>query len=254
LTQKRGASSGTNSELVKAKGKRFMLLQEPSENERINVGLMKELTGGDKVQARGLFKEPIEFKPQFKLVLTCNDLPAVPPEDGGTWRRVRVLPFTSKFVEKPNPKCIDEHKIDFELSEKLELWKEAFMAILINYYSDYIKTGIVEPYEVMESTDKYRRENDCYAEFVLNRIEYDPKKTATVSDIYEEFKFWWKEFMPSNKLPSMTDFRKRFERQFGEIIRGKWRGISLIPADKVLKIKADSEANNDEEVDEVSTI
>ena len=46
-----------------ALGKEF----EISKDEEINVGLMKELTGGDKIIARGLNKDPIEFKPQFLL-------------------------------------------------------------------------------------------------------------------------------------------------------------------------------------------
>ena len=44
---------------------------------------MKEFTGGDKVYARGLHKDPIEFKPQWKLALLCNDIPEVPPHDSG---------------------------------------------------------------------------------------------------------------------------------------------------------------------------
>ena len=36
---------------------------------------MKELTGGDKIIARGLHKDSVEFKPQFKMVMTCNDKP-----------------------------------------------------------------------------------------------------------------------------------------------------------------------------------
>jgi hypothetical protein len=32
------------------------------------------------------------------MVMTCNTLPAVPDNDGGTWRRIRVIEFGSKFV------------------------------------------------------------------------------------------------------------------------------------------------------------
>ena len=79
-------SGGTNTELVQLKGMRYAVMQEPSKGDRINEGIMKELTGGDKITVRGLYKESVTFKPQFKLLLTCNDLPTIPSNDGGTWR------------------------------------------------------------------------------------------------------------------------------------------------------------------------
>ena len=72
LTKTRSASSGPQPELAVTKGKRFAILQEPSEGSSINAGLMKELTGGDTISCRGLYQEQMQFKPQFNLVLTCN--------------------------------------------------------------------------------------------------------------------------------------------------------------------------------------
>ena len=59
---------------------------------------MKELTGNDKIIARALFKEPVEFIPQFKMLLMCNDLPNVASNDDGTWRSMEVVDFISRFV------------------------------------------------------------------------------------------------------------------------------------------------------------
>ena len=39
---------------------RLVVMQEPEADENIGVGLMKELTGNDKIM-RGLYKEPVEF-------------------------------------------------------------------------------------------------------------------------------------------------------------------------------------------------
>jgi len=115
LTQKRAASNSAQAELERTRGRRFAIMQEPSDGEKINIGLMKELSGGDRIQCRGLFKEPIEFKPQFKMIMTCNELPEVPSDDGGTWRRIRVVDFSSKFKEDPDPNNPKEFMMDTEL-------------------------------------------------------------------------------------------------------------------------------------------
>ena len=57
---------------MRSKGKRFAYLEESNENDKMNIGLLKEFTGGDKITARGLYAEPIDFKPQFKMLLLCN--------------------------------------------------------------------------------------------------------------------------------------------------------------------------------------
>ena len=129
ITQKRAASNACTPEIVANKGKRFITLQEPDNNEEIHVGAMKELTGGDKVMARGLHKDPIQFKPQWKMVMTSNVLPQVSSNERGTWRRIRVTEFVSRFVETTelDPKKPYQFPIDHDLSTKLKEWPEAFM-------------------------------------------------------------------------------------------------------------------------------
>ncbi len=190
LTQKRQASNQASPELSSTKGKRFGTFQEPSENEKINVGLMKELTGGDKITCRGLFQDQMEFKPQFKLVLCCNSLPEIPSSDGGTWRRLRVIEFTSRFVEEPDPTKSNEFKADKELDNKLNSWKEDFMGLLVEYYKKYKTEGLKEPKEVMKYTNRYKDSSDELIEWFNNYyiITNNPDDYVSTQGMYDIYK------------------------------------------------------------------
>ena len=208
LTQKRAASNTATPEIARAKGRRFAVLQEPSEDERLNVGQLKELSGGDTVQTRELFKAPCEWRPQFKLFLLCNQLPHVPSDDGGTWRRIRVVEFGSKFVENPNPERSNEFPVDLELSGKIDGWKEQFMSLLLQYYRRYISRSLEEPEAVIRCTRDYQRTNDHMADFVdtcIEKVRCEDDATAkddggqskdcvflALDDAFNEFKEWLK--------------------------------------------------------------
>ena len=205
LTQKRAASNAATSEIAKTKGKRFASLQEPSEDEKLNIGLMKELTGGDKIMARALFKDPIEFKPQFKMILTCNHLPNVPSDDGGTWRRLRVVEFASKFMENPNPENENEFLIDMDVASHFNDWKEHFMALLIEYHHRYVTQGIVEPEDVLRCTKEYQKNNDIMLEFVESEFERHETGFVTIGDAMAMFKVWVRENVPAFKPGKKKD-------------------------------------------------
>ena len=61
VTQKRLGLGGTSSEVAQLKGIRFAVMNEPSKGDKINEGIMKELTGGDPIQARELYKSSFIF-------------------------------------------------------------------------------------------------------------------------------------------------------------------------------------------------
>jgi P4 family phage/plasmid primase-like protien len=210
---KRAASNAATSELARAKGKRFASLQEPSEGEQINCGFMKELSGGDKIMARSLFKEPIEFVPQFKMALLCNHLPLVPSDDGGTWRRIRVVEFTSRFVD--NPVEENEFPIDTELSEKLETWKEYFMSMLLEYYKLYKSEGITEPVEVLQCTREYKRQNDHLADYIFQNVEKKDGGFLTINEAFQDLRVWIRDDqIPIAKVPTKSDFEKYLAKHF----------------------------------------
>lgn len=216
LTQKRAASNAATSELARAKGKRFACLQEPSEDEKLNIGLMKELSGGDKILARAIYKEPVEFKPQFKMLLLCNHLPHVPSDDGGTWRRIRVVEFTSKFVDCPQEE--NEFPIDVDLPRKMEAWRPHFMAMLLEYYKLYKQEGIQEPEEVLSCTREYKRNNDHLADFIHNCIERKDSAFLSLNDAFTELKSWAKDDNIPIKIPTKAELEKYLSKNLTKCV------------------------------------
>jgi P4 family phage/plasmid primase-like protien len=219
LTGKRPQSNATDPAVVKAKGKRFCYFEEPNEGEKVNAGRLKEYTGGDKIEGRGMYeKSSVEYKPQFKLALLCNDLPEIPPTDAGVWRRIEVVEFKSKFVDNPIEDF--EFKIDRKISEKIPNWKELFMSLLIDvYYAKYKENGIVVPDEVKKYTLNYQKQCDTYSDFIIEAIEETDGEDnkIEISDLHDEFKEWYIENFNDNKsLPSKRDFKKYLEKRYGK--------------------------------------
>jgi phage/plasmid-associated DNA primase len=192
---------------------------------------MKELTGGDKIQCRSLFKEPIKFKPMFKMILTCNHMPSIPPDDGGTWRRVRRVEFTSKFVDSPTQP--NEFKIDRVLNYKFELWKETFMAMLLKYYIEYKATGkIVEPKEVTEYTNEYQKKNDIFADFCEGYIKEDESSSVPLQKVFAKFNEYCTMDNIKTKGINKNVFKEAMVKRYGPLQKLKtvaiWKGIALI--------------------------
>jgi P4 family phage/plasmid primase-like protien len=231
LTNKRVGSSQTNSELVRAKGRRFAVLQEPEEGEKMNAGFMKELSGNDKIIARGLYKESIEFKPMFKMVLTCNHLPQVPPEDGGTWRRIRLVEFKSHFCDNPDPENENDFHIDRELAFKFEEWKETFMSMLIHYFKRYKAYGIFEPEEVLQCTKNYQRSNDVMGEFMDEFVERDKDGFVYLDELYDEYREWHKAESVSGKVVRKKVIKDYLDKHFNKSVSKDnkfcWAGYKL---------------------------
>tara|TARA_B110001450_G_scaffold53985_1_gene50437 strand:+ start:14713 stop:17355 length:2643 start_codon:yes stop_codon:yes gene_type:complete len=231
LTQKRAASNSAQSELERTKGRRFAVMQEPSEQDKINIGFMKELSGNDRILCRGLYKEPYEFKPQFKMILTCNELPEVPSDDGGTWRRIRVIEFLSKFCE--NPTKSNEFPMDLELSDKFERWAEQFMSMLIHRHKHINPNNIHEPMEVRIATESYKNNNDIIGQYKTDRLiidKSDMTKRLGLNSIYNDFRLWCYSNMPKNKKqPDRNQLRAYFEKIIGPypIDNKGWKGVCI---------------------------
>lgn len=223
LTQKRGSSSAATPELATKFGKRIIVLQEPEGDDKINVGFMKNITGQDKIEARPLYGDPFQYTPLFKLLLACNHLPNIPSDDGGTWRRIRVIDFMIKFTS--NPQGHNERMSDPELREKIKKWNQAFMWLLINvYYPLYVENkGLdkLEPERVKLSTNKYKEDSDSVMEFFNEFLEKDEESSVDFERIYRLFKNWYMGAYNDKKPLHRKKFKEYFNNNGFVITSGK---------------------------------
>jgi len=210
LTQKRVGVGASSSEIAQLVGVRYAVMQEPSRGDRINEGVMKELTGGDELQARALFKDSITFPVLFKLVMCTNDLPDIKSNDEGTWRRIRVCPFSSVFNETPaEPKegqLRSEFLVDKNIHEKFEKWRPVLFSMLVDLAR--VQMGQVNDVEiVLKASNEYRDQQDVFSDFLRNNMTRDEANDQLMeSDIRDAFSSWYKEtHTAAEKAPSYKE-------------------------------------------------
>lgn len=242
ITQKRLGIGGTSSEVAQLKGIRYAVMNEPSKGDVINEGIMKEITGGDPIQARELYKQSITFIPQFNLTCCTNTLFDIRSNDEGTWRRIRVVEFESKFVDNPSTNPNDyEFKKDKTLENKFKSWAPIFASMLIGIVNE---TGgeVKDCPEVLAASNMYREDQDNFAKFIKEKIrpfKFDPerpnKKDSKISktNIINEFKEWWKVFQPGVKPPKAQELVDYLNIKLGPYKNRGWKGYEIIPEEYI---------------------
>ena len=218
FTRKRGGSSNATPELADKQGKRFIVLAETEEDDKLYVGFLKQITGGDMIASRQLFKEQTKYAPQFKLVMICNEKPNISSQDEGTWRRIRLVPFKSIFVDR-EPVAPNEFKMDRDIDKKLKDWTQPFMWMLLKkYYPMYLAEGLdrCEPDEIRTATRKYRHENDAYKEFIdsMYITTKNISDEASFTTFYSEFKHWYVDSSIGDKAPNRKIVLNYIEQHF----------------------------------------
>ena len=226
VTTNRPTIGGLSPEVAKLKGIRYAVMQEPSKGQRLNDGIMKELTGEDVILARSLFKEPIEFKPQFKLVVATNNLFVIRDNTDGTWRRIRLVEFLSKFVDEPTPTEISPYEflVDRDIDVKFKKWKHIFIALLVERACETM--GHVEDCPmVTKASDQYRKDQDYLHEFVSLKIIKKEGKVLKQREVFEEFKTWYTVNYGKN-IPKGKELYSYLDKQIGKYKRG-WKGYTI---------------------------
>jgi P4 family phage/plasmid primase-like protien len=233
VIQKRIGIGSTSSEVVQLQGTRYAVMQEPSKGDKINEGIMKEITGGDPIQCRALFKESITFIPQFKLIVTTNNLFDIKSNDDGTWRRIRVCDFKSKFTDKPyndEDKFPKEHypyqyQIDKKLDDKFTVWAPILISMLVEIA--YKNQGnVMDCPMVMASSEQYREGQDYLAEFAKEHLQRKGGGKIKKTELRETFKQWYTTNY-DRSIPKATELYEYMNKRYGLCKTSGWKNVII---------------------------
>ncbi len=163
-------SANQTSELYNCKGVRFIYTEEPDVEDKLITSRVKELSGDSNIKTRGLYSHPIEYTLQFKIVMCCNDLIQLSKVDNGIARRLRVIDFIYKFVDKPDEKLIDRSLTDKFIDDIR--YRQAFAKLVCDNWKNRVKnmTSMGTPSCVKEVSDQYIKE--CNEVMVWIEKEY----------------------------------------------------------------------------------
>jgi putative DNA primase/helicase len=202
---------------------RFVALTETDRNDAFSESRVKELTGGERVAARRMFSEEVEFVPQAKFLLATNNLPTVRGSDEGIWRRLVVMPFTCTFAS-PDPGLVDALRAELP----------GILAWAVRGAQRYYANGrhLPTPAVFQTASNNYRGAQDHLRGFLEACCELDADATVSSESLRNAYLAWTRD---DGRTPldwqtgiaaGLHDLGIRRER-LGKARRYHWAGLRL---------------------------
>ncbi len=216
--QNRGAALAT------LRGKRLVTCGELEEGQRLSVATLKRMASTDPLTIEEKFKQPETVQPSHHVCLFSNFLPRVGSTDGGTWRRLSVVPFNATMPSGGNdiPNYADV------------LAHDAGGAILqwtIDGAVLFVRNGckLQEPDVVAEATEQYQTRENWLQLFISERCVMEPNARVGAGELYDQYKRYAEEC--GDYCRRLTDFTAAMEGAGFQKITPKnkrtWLGLRI---------------------------
>lgn len=161
------------------RGKRAVFLNETGQGQRFDEAKLKNLTGGDRLQARFMRENLFEFDPTHKLMLRGNHKPTVNGTDEGIWSRLKLIPFDLRLE-------VDE--IDRRLPETLNAELPGILAWCVQGCLMWQSEGLTAPAVIEDAITDYRGESDTLGRFIEERCTLRANAQVKSSALYKAYR------------------------------------------------------------------
>jgi putative DNA primase/helicase len=180
-------------------------MNETTQGARFDEAKLKDLTGGDTLQARFLHQEFFDFRPTHRLIIRGNHKPAINGTDNGIWDRLRLVPFTVTIAPADQ---------DRDLRRKLEAELPGILNWALRGCREWQHSGLKPPAIITDAVRAYRDESDTLGRFIAECCEVRELaqvKSGVLFQRYQQFTEQASErWMPSKDMPHEMQ-RRGFE-------------------------------------------
>lgn len=196
-------NNGVNSDIARLEGARMVISSEANEGSRLDEGLVKQMTGGDKVVARQLYGKEFEFSPKFKLWMATNHRPLIRGTDDGIWRRIMLIPFKVQ---------IPQNQVDKDLKFKLQREAAGILNWIVQGAMMWQTEGLQPPQVVTDASKEYRDEMDVIQYFISENCTLGEDYEAPAGELFQVYKQWATE--SSEYVMSKQKFAQEMRKKF----------------------------------------
>jgi P4 family phage/plasmid primase-like protien len=216
--------SGSSCDIAKLRGARLVTTSELPDGARLNEGLIKQITGGGTITASMKYRNPIDFRPQFKLWFDGNFTPNI-STDEAVWSRFNYLHFTKKFDK------------DNSLLGKLKTELSGVLNWCLRGWLDYMENGLFMPESMTQAKGDFKKESNEFLTFLETFFTRSAEERVSRADAYGVFKLWWEANHPGYGYRPGS---QKFTREMRNLGLGEtkyageryWTGIQANPVFK----------------------
>jgi putative DNA primase/helicase len=245
LMIKERKSSGPKESLANLYRKRYVLGSEVRDGRKLDVGQLKDWTGGESVKADRKWEHQFEFVPTFKLWLYGNKKPTIADSSLAVWRRVKMVEFKQR---------VPDDRVDRKLPEKLQAELPGILAWAVRGCLDWQKQGFNECRAVLDATERYRHEQDTLRDYIVERCSTEVNDKVLQKELRRDYEEWCIE----NKVEMLGQraFRAALEERGITSVRGTanrayWKGIRLLTEEEMTALAKTNLQPNDEKLVEL---
>lgn len=198
-------------QLVRLRGKRLATISEFARSGVLDVELLKDVLGADTISARGLHRDPVEFRNSATPCVRSNHMPDADARDGAAWDRIAIIPFQIVVPEAQRDPRLRERLAATELSGILNFALDGLARVMAR------GGRVAIPEKVAALVAEHRAASDVLGRWLTDCVELLQSTDAgreLQPYVYDNYRAWTREngHEVASSKTFMADLRKRLGR------------------------------------------